>query len=356
MIVIVYGTRPEAIKLGPIANELRNLQVPFKIIATGQHDHLLKGTPADFDLQPDSRLTWPFPSPPGIQILGDLLGKDDLVVVQGDTSSAYLAAYAGHWYGAGVAHVEAGIRSGDLGNPYPEEGYRREISRLATHHFAPTWHCVENLAKEGITRNVYMTGNPVVSALHRYATARADAPRNHILMTMHRREFLNRGQDHISALWKAVQDWTDGELGVKVIWPIHPSLREFVATKTVYRNFQPCAPLSYKDTQKLLRTAVGVITDSGGLVEEAVTLGIPVAILRVVHDRPEAETCGLGKRFDPTPEGFRLAAEWLRVAPQTRLPNATFGHPWAASSIARHLRTIVRTSGFVRSCETPSER
>lgn len=347
MIFLVFGTRPEAIKLGPVANELRNLQVPFKVISTGQHIDLLKGTPAELDLKPDIQIEMP-DLEDRIDItanrVADHLTGWDVIVVQGDTASALAGARAASIAGAPLAHVEAGIRSGDIENPWPEEIYRREISRLAYIHLAPTMLCVRNLKNEGITENVWMTGNPIVSALHRYASLKAEPPNPHILMTMHRREFINRGAVEVRRLWDAAQDWTDSELAIKICWPIHPSLKEIVGSFQVYRNFVPSAPLSYTTTQKLLRHALGVITDSGGLTEEAVTLGIPVAVLRYVNDRSEAEATNLCRRFDPTVEGFRFAAAWLRLdAPRHREPQTTFGKPDAALRIARHLQKLSKS-------------
>lgn len=344
MIFLVFGTRPEAIKLGPVANELRNLQVPFEIIATGQHEDLLKGTPAENDLMPDMTFLMPEGEDRVDVVAGyianHLSGQEDIVVVQGDTASALAGARAASRAWARLAHVEAGIRSGDIENPWPEEIYRREISRLADIHFAPTMLCVRNLKNEDITENVWMTGNPIVSALHRYATGKAGPPGPYILMTMHRREFLNRG-DTLD-LWNTVQDWTDSELAIKVVWLVHPSLREKVGSMRVYRNFIPSPPLSYKLTQGFLRRCLGVITDSGGLTEEAVTLGVPVGVLRYVNDRSEAEATNLCRRFDPTSVGFREAANWLRIAPQSRLPLSTFGKADAALKIARHLQRLGR--------------
>lgn len=334
------------IKLGPVANELRNLQVPFRVISTGQHTDLLKGNPAEVDLQPDMTVDMPDLDDridlTAIHISNHVTSRD-IVVVQGDTASALAGARGARLVSARVAHVEAGIRSGDLENPYPEEGYRREISLMADFHFAPTKNCVGNLASEGITENAWLTGNTTVSALHRYASLKSEPPTNHILMTMHRREFLNRGAEEIHTLWNAVQAWTDSELAIRVCWLVHPNMNAIVENFMCYRNFWPSGPMSYLATQSLLGNALGVVTDSGGLTEEAVTLGVPVAVLRYVNDRPEAEATNICRRFDPTAAGFRQAADWLRIAPQTRLPLETFGKPDAALKIARHLQELSKS-------------
>lgn len=340
MVTLVFGTRPESVKLGPIAAELRALGVPFKVIASGQHTDLLSGTPAESDLKPDAQLN--------IRTTGDLDQwsnavegrlRDALrelrstwVVVQGDTQTAGLTAGIASELGLPIVHVEAGVRSGCLTDPYPEEGIRSRISQLATLHCAATDHARKNLRKEGIWgSHVTVTGNPVVSALSRYSDAKPSPALPRILVTIHRRETILR--DDFPALAAHLMETMAGIPEVTFLWPLHPHTKSKLGMQGVPGNLQIVPPQSYLAFTRLLATSQGILTDSGGCTEEACTLGVPTAILRKHHDRPEAVAVGLAKRFDPTPEGITASVQWLN-RPHARIPNPVYGTPRSAANIA----------------------
>lgn len=346
VIVFVWGTRPEALKVGPVVAELKAPRAPVKTIATGQHWNLLAGTPAETDLRDALSLGLQAAGNPvrwvsqAIPTLKDALSSlaPSVVVVQGDTASAIAGAKAAHELGMPIAHIEAGIRSGNLEEPWPEEMFRREITTLASWHYTPTSTTYANLVSEGIPASrIRLTGNTVVSALARYTDAVARPPLNHIVLTMHRREWLN---------------WVDmpvflGEVAeaclnhprLQVIWPVHPAVKaRWPEEWTRPDNLWTESPYPYNQMMDLLSDATGLATDSGGLVEEAATFGIPTAILRKTNDRPEAVDAGIARQYSPT--ALREAIDWLAQG-QPRHPSNTFGDPSAASQIAQELTRLL---------------
>jgi len=342
-LVLVYGSRPEAIKLGPLAAELRARDVPFRVLCTGQHTTLLRGTPAETDLADAIQLgiasdgdvdRWIQTALPKVHLALRELGATH-VVVQGDTMSALVGAIAAKRVQATLCHVEAGVRSGHRGDPWPEERFRCHITRLADWHFAPTPRAVWNLRQEGKTQRVVLTGNTSVSALARYSDAKPEPPEAYLLMTMHRREWLREVQMHkfIGALAEALTKHPR----LTLTWPVHPAVY-------IPWHFNPqitmFAPFPYRDMTEALARACGVLTDSGGLVEEAATLGVPCAILRRHNDRPEAVEAGVARCFDPTPEGVRRAVDCLVGGELPRRPSDIYGTPDAAARIARYLEEL----------------
>ena len=346
-IVFVYGTRPEAIKIGPVSAALRRLKVEPVIIATGQHTDLLRGTPTESDLRGgkslglkslDSVEGWLHHAAP---ILQKALPDESLVVVQGDTMSAYAGAVAASQRGLPIAHIEAGVRSFDLSDPWPEEDLRRRITRLADWHYAPTSTAWSNLAREGIPPNrIVTTGNPVVSALNRYTTVSPVAePEPEILVTMHRREWRTKGGvvETVNAFAEAAREYWDWTIR----WPVHPAIKRYFPKGAFPDNLILDAPLAYERFAPLLASCWGVITDSGGVQEEAATLGVPTAVLRHNTDRPEAVAQGIARLFDPDAVGVEQAFEWLRHPPE-RKPSQIYGTPEAAFLIAQHLANLAR--------------
>lgn len=347
MIVLIYGTRPEAIKLGPVAAELKAAGVPFLPICTNQHTDLLKGTPAETDLADGDSL--------GLASSGDVLrwtfGAErelthrlqklapEVVVVQGDTMSALAGARAAHSLGTILCHVEAGVRSGCLEEPWPEEGIRREITELADWHYAATEHAAENLRQEGIPEErLQVTGNPGVSALARYsdATPMAEPCTPTILVTLHRRELVKG--PHFAEVLQSLGDTADEFPALRFVWPKHPAIDKEI---TGIPNFRTIAPLPYRTCVNGLALSVGVLTDSGGLQEDAAHLGIPCAVLRNYSDRPESIAAGVAKLFPPTAQGVRGAVRALATESIPRKPAPVFGDALSAFRIAEHLASLV---------------
>src|SRR2546430_16454580 len=232
MILLAFGTRPEAIKLGPVAAELAAAKVAFGLLATGQHKELLVGPPAESALAAATSL--------GLPSEGNVMRwlararvrarvwlreheEFDPVVVQGDTMSALAVARAANDVGRAVVHVEAGVRSHDRANPWPEEQTRVELTELARWHYAPTPTAWANLAEEGVPSSfVVLSGNPIVSALARYTAARPQPAGAHILVTLHRREWLLG--DTVTETVTALADAARNEPRVEFLWPVHPAV------------------------------------------------------------------------------------------------------------------------------------
>lgn len=335
-ILCVFGTRPEAIKLAPVVGALRNRGVSVGALCTGQHVSLLFGMPlaeADTLGIPSDDSVWRYS-----RTVRDTLearwkiGRPRIVVVQGDTISAYAACEAAKRLDIPVAHVEAGVRSRRLNDPWPEESLRLWIDRDATYRYAATEAAQTNLAAED--RDCVVTGNTGIDAL--YDVLKREPPPSFIrqvgLITLHRREL--RQRPDVTAVLRAV--WHSSE---PATWLVHPAMEALVRASgdgsPSSVEFRSAA--SHEECVARLIRARWVLTDSGGLTEEAATLGVPTAILRYVNDRPEAEAAGVARRFDPTPKGVSEAFAWLAGQPERVLTNAPFGDGHAAERIADDL-------------------
>lgn len=342
-LAFVYGTRPEAIKTGPVVSELRLRGIDPLLLCTGQHDSLLKGTPAESDLAqsvslalPSDGTVWEWVRTGSQRLRHEFVARGVTgVVVQGDTMSALAGARAACYQGLPLYHVEAGIRSGSLTEPWPEERIRMEIAQMAVWHYAPTETARCNLVGEGISRaRILVTGNPVVSAIARYApdVQPAVTPGNHIVVTMHRREAREIGaiRDALAAVWK----WAELHPECDVIWPAHPGTG---LPKIRTSNFWVCEPLPYREMLQLVNRSVGIATDSGGLQEEAATLGVPCAVLRNITDRPESVDLGLACLFPPGGTGIIKALDALWMRQIDRIPSDCYGTVHSARNIAAHI-------------------
>lgn len=344
MITIVFGTRPCAIKLGPVAAELRALGITPRIVCTGQHTSLLRGTPAESDLADATALGLASDGNPlrwashAVAPIARALQGSKLVVVQGDTMSAVAATRAAYALNIPVAHVEAGVRSGTLEEPWPEEGFRREITAFARWHAAATTTALANLVREGVPRaNIELTGNPGVSALARYVGARPSAPaaRAYALLTMHRREW-QQAVD-FDAWTEALAEAAAEHPALEIVWPVHPHVEPRLPKGVLPANVRLTTPLPYNAMIVLLVGATGVLTDSGGLCEEAATLGVPCAILRNVTDRPEAVDAGVARLFAPTSAGLGEAVAMIARGSLPRRPTDVFGGVDSAAKVAKAL-------------------
>jgi UDP-N-acetylglucosamine 2-epimerase (non-hydrolysing) len=309
-IAILFGTRPEAIKLAPVILELRRRGEPPLVVTTGQHRELVETVLDLFGIEPDLDLAIMRPG----QTLDDVLsrtvtGVGELlethrpraVVVQGDTTSAFGSALSAFHHGTSVGHVEAGLRSHDLALPFPEEMNRRAIGILARWHFAPTTGAAENLTAEGVTTGVSVTGNTVVDALRHVTHEHAALPPElaaftdgvpYLLATAHRRESWGGG---IGAIADALATVLEAEPELRLVFATHPNP---LARDPVLRALaaQPRArivdSLEYTTFLRLLSGAVLAVSDSGGVQEEGPTLGIPVLVTRALTERPEGLAAG----------------------------------------------------------------
>ncbi|HUI41568.1 MAG TPA: UDP-N-acetylglucosamine 2-epimerase (non-hydrolyzing) [Terriglobia bacterium] len=316
-VLSVFGTRPEAIKLAPVIAELRRRPgVVSRVCVTAQHRQMLDQVLSLFQISPDSDLDLMEANQTPSQVAASaLLGlesvlageRPDWVLVQGDTTTAAAAALAAFYARARVGHVEAGLRSHDKWRPFPEEINRRVAGVIADLHFAPTERARANLLREGVSEDqVVVTGNTVIDAL-RWVQAQPWAPRSLgdaaraledanarlILVTAHRRE--NFGEP-IERICEALQELSAryGD-AVRILYPVHPnpSIREPVHRLLGgIRNVVLTAPLDYLALVQVMKRSYLVLTDSGGIQEEAPALGVPVLVLREVTERPEAVECG----------------------------------------------------------------
>jgi UDP-N-acetylglucosamine 2-epimerase (non-hydrolysing) len=309
-IAVLFGTRPEAIKLAPVILELRARDVPTIVVRTGQHRELvdsivdLFGIEVDMDLdlmRPEQSLDYVLAG--SIIGIGEALGRFQprAVVVQGDTTSSLGASLAAFHRGIPLAHVEAGLRSFDLGLPFPEEMNRRVTSIVARWHFAPTAQAAENLRDEGVLAEVIVTGNTVVDALRIIGERQFDLTadldeftRGHrfVLATAHRRESWEGG---IAEVARAVRDVMEAEPELRVVFVTHPNpiargpVEEILGGRPTARVLDA---LDYPSFLALLQRAALVVSDSGGVQEEGPTLGVPVLVTRSVTERPEGVAAG----------------------------------------------------------------
>ena len=312
-VMSIFGTRPEATKMAPLILELdRNPQIDSIVTVTAQHRELLDPVLSLFNIVPDYDLNIMRPNQTLASIaVRALMGleqvlaeaKPDLVLVHGDTSSAFTGALSAYYAKIPVAHVEAGLRTYDKYSPFPEELNRRLISPIADMHFCPTPAGAENLRHERCGGEIYLTGNTAIDTVHMLArenytfrTPFLNDPaldgRKIIFMTAHRRE--NYGAPLLSIM-RAVRTLVTRFDNIEVVYPMHPSpaVRETaVSVLGGTERVHLCEPLLVDDSINLIRKCYLVLTDSGGLQEEAPSLGKPVLVLRAETERPEAVDAG----------------------------------------------------------------
>lgn len=349
-ILFVSGTRPEIIKLAPLYHALREASwVNVEWLHTGQHSDMASQILACFDVVPDTTL-----QRMGNSLLEFSLGCRQqlelemtkrpwaLVVVQGDTESAFQGALAAFYNRIPVAHIEAGLRTHNLNRPFPEEGLRQMISRLARFHFAPTARARIALQNEGIADEfIHLTGNTVIDAqewtcAHRNVK-RSATGRGHLLVTVHRRE--NWGHD-LAEICHAIASIAALQPNLQILFPVHLNPVVQGPVNSILKgiaNVQLTEPLDYTQMQQALADAWLVLTDSGGLQEEAPTFGVPVLVLRDETERPEAlETgCALligAERTTIVEQVMRLSGDTSAYTRMSRAGNP-FGDGTASEQI-----------------------
>lgn len=314
-ISVVFGTRPEAIKLAPVINELKNYsEFTVNVCVTAQHRDMLDQVLEVFEIKPDVDLNIMKPN----QTLADLSAnslrkldqyflntRPDLVIVQGDTTTTFITSLAAFYNKIDVAHVEAGLRTFNRYSPFPEELNRTLTSRLTTLHFAPTEKAKINLINEGIAKNkIFVTGNTVIdallSAMNILEVKDVDIPglskeiekEKIILITGHRRENFGEGFQNIC---EAIAELADKYYNISFVYPVHlnPNVQKPV-NKILgnKKNVYLIKPLNYLPFIKLMKLSHIILTDSGGIQEEAPSLGKPVLVMREFTERPEAVAAG----------------------------------------------------------------
>lgn len=315
-VMSVFGTRPEAIKMCPLVLKLRDdPQIESIVCLTGQHREMLDQVMDVFGVQADYDLNIMRPQQTLTTITTDVLinmepvlqeVKPDIVLVHGDTTTSTAAAMAAFYQQIPVGHVEAGLRTFNIYSPFPEEMNRTLTGHIATYHFAPTERNEKNLRNEGVTEHVYITGNTVIDAFQ--TTVREDfefkTPElkeicdydgRIVLLTAHRRENLGEPLENICrAVKRLVERFPD----IKVVYPVHlnPRVRETVFSIIGDTNrIVLIDPIDVEEMHNIMARSFLVMTDSGGLQEEAPSLGVPVLVLRTETERPEAVEAGTVK-------------------------------------------------------------
>lgn len=361
-ILVAIGTRPEAVKMAPVVLAIRRQRwADVRILATAQHRQMLDqvlvafGLVADLDLdimQPDQSL-------PGLtsrllvrldQVLAD--EAPDAVLVQGDTTTAMVAALAAFYRRIPVGHVEAGLRTGDLYNPFPEEMNRIVAGRLSRWHFAPTSRARGHLLAEGIDPGaIHVTGNTVIDALMQVC-GRDDLPlppgippgKRLVLVTAHRRESFGEPFRQVCA---AIRELADRHPDIHVLYPVHPNPNVGIPARTMLGNHPAitlCEPLDYLAFVAAMKYATLVLTDSGGVQEEAPALGKPVLVMRHQTERPEGLEEGVVKLVGPDREAIVMAAGRLLDDPAAYATMASGASPYGDGEAAGRIADILRTS------------
>lgn len=309
-IMLVFGTRPEAIKMCPLVKELASrADVNATVVVSGQHREMLEQVLRVFEVKPDYDLAIMKSAQTLFDITTAILSsiriilekeRPDVVLVHGDTTTAFAAALSSFYLGIPVGHVEAGLRTYDLASPYPEEFNRQAVDIIARYYFAPTELSKDNLIREGKpAASIFVTGNTAIDALKTtvqpgYRNAELDwaADGRMILLTAHRRENLGEPMRH---MFRAIRRIADENSDVKVIYPIHmnPVVRQIAREE--FENdarIHLIEPLDVFDFHNFMANAYLILTDSGGIQEEAPSLGKPVLVMRDTTERPEGVQAG----------------------------------------------------------------
>jgi UDP-N-acetylglucosamine 2-epimerase (non-hydrolysing) len=365
-VLVVLGTRPEAIKLAPVISELRN-DAAFEVTVcnTEQHKQLAGEALGYFGIRPDLTLDvmtadqeLPHLNACLLQRLAGVMadGGYDGVVGQGDTMTTFAGALAAFYQRIPFFHVEAGIRTHDLEHPFPEEMLRQCIARMATLHFAPTESARRTLLQEGISdASIFVTGNTVVDALHYIAQIEhnwdasrlrvLDRTAPKVLVTVHRRE--NHGAN-LGAITAAVLDLARAYPQIEFVLPVHPNPNvrapiehELAGTPNIHLT----DPLSYPELVQLMRCSVLILTDSGGIQEEAPAFGVPLLVMREKTERNEGVQAGCAELVGSDRELIVSRARALLdgTDSQVRPSSNPYGDGQAARRIARHLRRHLGT-------------
>ncbi|MBN1983704.1 MAG: UDP-N-acetylglucosamine 2-epimerase (non-hydrolyzing) [Chitinivibrionales bacterium] len=365
-ILFVYGTRPEAIKMAPLIHALKvkSDHFTFEVCLTGQHRQMLDQVNLFFsiDAHYDLKLMLQNQSlfditSAGLKNLEPIYvqSKPDLVFVQGDTTTAFIGALASSYLKIPVAHLEAGLRSDDRFSPFPEEINRILVSHIAQYHFAPTIGAVENLRREGIVKNVWCVGNTVIDALFlglriikengeipyaKYFSFINDAQRI-VLITGHRRESFGEPFKNICS---AVAELSKRYPHVRFVYPVHlnPSVRDLVIPLlSGYPNIHLLDPLDYPHLIWLMNRSFLVLTDSGGIQEEAPSLGKPVLVMRDVTERMEGVNAGTARLVGTNRDTIIEAVVELLEDAQIYSKMATATNPYGNGTTSMAISNIL---------------
>jgi UDP-N-acetylglucosamine 2-epimerase len=363
-VATIFGTRPDALKMAPVIAELRRFpnQVRLLVIVTGQHREMLEQVLSLFEIIPDYDLRIMLERQSLAQIAARVLERLDpilseerpeLVLVQGDTSTSCVASLAAFYHQIPVGHVEAGLRTDNRYDPFPEEINRRLTGVLADFHFAPTTQSAANLAREGVpAERIFPVGNTVIDALlsvaerpHHFAepalAAAVASPGPVLLVTAHRRE--NWGEP-LHRIARAVRRLVAEFPGARVVFQLHknPIVREAVGAELQgVERVALVEPQEYLPWVKLMQRSTLILTDSGGIQEEAPALGKPVLVMRETTERPEGVAAGTARLVGTEEAAIFGAAARLLRDPEEYQAMARAANPYGDGQAARRIREIL---------------
>ena len=356
-VMSVFGTRPDTIKMAPVVEALRaDPRFDASICVTAQHRHMLDDLLSLFSIVPDYDLDIMTSDQTLTQITTRVLegmepvlarARPEIVLVHGDTTTSTAAALAAFYAKIEVGHVEAGLRTGDPWLPYPEEMNRRLTGRLARYHFSPTARARENLLAEGVaSRNIFVTGNTVIDAFLETANRptlplpplfeRVDPQRPLVVVTAHRRE----NHPHMRAMAQAMRRMLDLPQRPQIYWPVHPSPHVAPVVRDVLGGLDDAIlvdPIDYAQMVAVVRAAHFVLTDSGGLQEEAPCLGKPVLVMRDETERPEGLAAGTLELVGHDPERILAAAAALLGDPAHYAAMSRAANPYGDGAASRRI-------------------
>ena len=367
MVLVFAGTRPEAIKLAPVLWALqcrRDFRVT--VVNSGQHARAVRETFAEFGLRSDIELA-PLPVLPNLAANFEHLRTElsavvarvrpAIAVVQGDTLTAYAGAQASHDAGHDVAHIEAGLRTESVSDPFPEEWFRRRIARVADVHFAPTHAAAAHLRAEGIAAGtIHRTGNTGIDSLKwMLAELRRDTPlappaRDRVLVTLHRRENHDRNADTVC---RALVRLCAARPDLRVTFPVHPNPRVSGPIRRRLEGhpaFDLVAPMAYRDFIRAAGNATLIISDSGGIQEEAPHLGTPLLVPRCNTERPESIATGFVQLVAADETTIVASALAALGAPRVRPLPFDDAAPFGDGDAAPRIVTILEATVAERAC------
>jgi UDP-N-acetylglucosamine 2-epimerase (non-hydrolysing) len=365
-VLLIFGTRPEAIKLCPVIRSLREHPARFdvRVLVTAQHREMLDQVLQAFDVQPHHDLNLMLPGQTLFQSTSRILAgleavlqaeRPSIVIVQGDTTTTLCGALAGFYLNIPVAHVEAGLRTGDMRQPFPEEMNRVLTSRLAELHFAATDSAAENLRREGVTPDsIHITGNTGIDAvlfvragltegrLHGREWPELDPSKKLIVVTAHRRESFGEGFERICRALAELADRPD----VQVVYPVHPNPNVQDPVQRLlagHPNVRLIEPLSYVPFVDLMRRAYLLITDSGGIQEEGPSLGKPILVMREKTERPEAVLAGTVKLVGTDQRRIVSKAQLLLDDPNAYQAMARVHNPYGDGKASARIAWLIHS-------------
>lgn len=360
-VFIIIGTRPEAIKMLPLVREMRKSgQFETKICFSGQHGEMAKSVFDEFKIAPDFEFSVMKKGQSLNELTNRILNyfdmilkveKPDLVVVHGDTTTAFCASLSAFYLGIKVAHIEAGLRTFDAKNPFPEEFNRVSIDCVSDLHFAPTKSAAQNLIKEG-RKSVFTVGNTVIDAVKYSLSNDVCSPilnelsgRKLVLVTTHRRE--NLGEKMRSSLL-GIRDAIESRDDVLIVVPAHPNPEVRGVVCEVFeniKNIKIIEPLPMREFHHLLSNSFAVFSDSGGIQEEAAYLGVPLFLMREKTEREEclalANTCVVGCSRVDVARAFSEFLNDTSIQSAMRVPSSVFGDGNSSSKIVQILSRMV---------------